>query len=52
MRPEGCGPGRSSPTTTALADGAASIRATLPALLLMFAGQRFIIAGCTLGSVT
>jgi multiple sugar transport system permease protein len=30
---------------------AASILATLPALLLMFVGQRFIIAGLTLGSV-
>jgi ABC-type glycerol-3-phosphate transport system permease component len=27
------------------------IAATLPALLLMFVGQRFIIAGLTLGSV-
>jgi len=30
---------------------AASILATLPALVLMFVGQRFIIAGLTLGSV-
>lgn len=30
---------------------AASILATLPALLLMFFGQRFIVQGLTLGSV-
>jgi multiple sugar transport system permease protein len=30
---------------------AASIIATIPAILLMFVGQRFVIQGLTLGSV-
>jgi multiple sugar transport system permease protein len=30
---------------------AASVISTIPAVLLMFAGQRFIVSGLTLGAV-